>query len=177
MEFLESKTIPTSPTFMHTRRQFLRDCSMVAAAAALVPAAALARNPAPQALAAVGPGLAQFARHVNTPFILQTGSKMIKLLLVEASSFSGATADGEDAGNEKFSLLFRGSLATPLVQDTYSFFHPRLGQFSIVIVPICCLDTKSIYYEAIFDRPVNSAELADQMARAPRRVAMTEPLG
>ena len=158
------------PTDMQTRRKFLRDCSLVAAAASVAPVAALAHNPASRMDLPNGPGFEQFARQVNTSFFLRAGSKTVKLLLVEASVFSAATPDSEDAGNEKFSLLFRGPAQPPLEQDTYLFDHPRIVRLSIFIVPIGCLDTTHCYYEAIFDRPVNAADLAAQLLLAPRRV-------
>jgi hypothetical protein len=155
---------------MQTRRTFLRDCSLLAATASLVPATALAHNPASQLMVPDWPGFGQFARQVNTSFLLRDGLKTVRLLLVEASVFSAATPGSEAAGNEKFSLLFRGPAQLPLEQDTYLFEHPRIGRFSIFIVPIGCMDTTHCLYEAIFDRPVNAAELALQLARAPRRV-------
>ena len=154
---------------MQTRRQFLRDCSLVAASAALVPGAALARNPDLTATRMSSPGLAQFARHLNSSFVVRAGYQAASLTLVEARAFSAATADGEDAGNEKFSLLFRSAVLPALPQNTYSFEHTRLGQLSIFIVPLTRADQQHCYYEAIFDRAVDPAELAAQLARAPKR--------
>ena len=155
---------------MQTRRKFLRDCSVVAATASLVPAAALAQNQALRRPLPNGPGLEQFARLVKTSFTVRTGSGRIKLLLVEVSAFSAAVPNAEDARNEKFALWFHGPVQQPLEQDTYLFEHPRLGRQAIFIVPIGSLDPAHCIYEAIFDRPVNAAELAAQLARAPRRV-------
>jgi hypothetical protein len=158
---------------MQKRRTFLRDCSLIAAAASLAPAAALARNPAARIAVPDLPGFEQFARQMNTSFALRDGSKTLKLLLVEASAFSAATPSSEASENEKFSLLFRGPAQFPLGQDTYAFEHPRIGRFSIFIVPIGCLDKTHCHYEAIFYRPVNPAELAMQLSRAPQRVQKT----
>lgn len=155
---------------MQKRRTFLRDCSLIAAAASLVPAAALAHPPASRIAVPDGPGFGQFVRQVNTTFVLRDGSKTVRLLLVEASTFPAATPGSEASGNEKFSLLFHGPAQLPLDQNTYQFEHPRIGRFLIFIVPIGCLDTAYCLYEAIFDRPVNAAELAVQLSRAPRRV-------
>jgi hypothetical protein len=155
---------------MQTRRKFLRDCSLVAVTATVAPLAALAQNPASRIGAQEWPGFEQFARQVNTPFFVRSGLQTVKLLLVEASPFSAASPDAEDAGNEKFSLQFRGPAQPPLEQDTYRLDHQRLGRLSIFIVPIGCLDTTHCHYEAIFDRPVDAAELALQLALAPRRV-------
>jgi hypothetical protein len=154
---------------MQTRRKFLRDCSLAAVAASFGPAAAWAQNPAGSIAAPDWPGFAQFARQVDTSFLVHAGFSTVKLRLVAATPFAAASPDAEDAGNEKFSLLFRGPAQRPLEQDTYQFNHPRLGRLSIFIVPTGWLDTTYCYYAAIFDRPVNAAQLAAQLARAPRR--------
>ena len=155
---------------MQTRRKFLRDCSLAAAAASLGPAVAWGQNPAGRISAPDWPGLAQFAGQVNTSFLVRTGFDTVRLLLVRANPFSAASLDAEDAGNEKFSLLFRGPAQKPLEQNTYQFDHPRLGRLFIFIVPAGWLGTSYCFYGAIFDRPVNAAQLAAQLARAPRRV-------
>jgi len=154
---------------MQTRRKFLRDCSLAAAAASLGPVAAWAQNPAARIVISDEPDFAQFARQVNTFFLVRTGFNTVRLLLVQANPFSAASPDAEDAGNEKFSLRFRGPAQQPLEQNTYRFDHPRLGRLSIFIVPTGRVDTRYCYYEAIFDRPMNAAQLAAQMAMAPRR--------
>ncbi len=155
---------------MQTRRKFLRDCSAVVATVSFVPSAALAQNRSARRAITNGPGLEQFARYMKTSFTVRLPSKTVKLVLVEANAFAAMTPASEDARNEKFSLLFRGPTRQPLEQDTYLFEHPRIGRLSIFIVPIGCMDTTHCYYEAIFDRPVNAAELAAQLARAPRRI-------
>jgi hypothetical protein len=155
---------------MQTRRKFLRDCSLVALTASLAPAAALAQN---HAVGIAGPdwaGFEQFARQVNTLFLVRTGSITVKLLLIEAHTFSAASPASEDAGNEKFSLRFQGPVQPPLEQGTYQFDHSLLGHLSIFIVPVGNLELTHCYYEAIFDRPVDAAEFAAQLARAPRPV-------
>lgn len=156
---------------MQTRRKFLRDCSVAAATASLIPTAALAdKKPAPRpAIVPKESGLPQFARQLNTFFTVQTDSSRIKLRLAGADSFSAAVPNAEDARNEKFRLLFHGPAQQPLGQDTYLFEHPRMGRQSIFIVPIGSPETGHCVYEAIFDRPVNPRELALQLARAPRR--------
>ena len=69
------------------------------------------------------------------------------------TSSKSAAANAEDALHEKFALLFRGPLASPLAQNTYSFEHQRIGSFAMFIVPIGCVDQSRCYYEAIFNRP------------------------
>ncbi len=157
-------------TRMQTRRKFIRDCSLAAASAALVPAAALARNPVSRTAGRAGPGFEQFSRQVNTPFFVQAGPQLVRLVLVAADTFPAASPAAEDAGNEKFSLLFRGPVQPPLGQDTYRLDHRRLGRLEIFIVPIGCLDPALCLYQAVFDRPMDAASLAAQLSRAPARV-------
>jgi len=154
---------------MQTRRKFLRDCSLAAVAASLGPSITWARNPAGGVAIPQAPGFAEFAREVNTFFRVQAGLNPVRLLLVQANPFWSATPDAEDAGNEKFTLRFRGPAQQPLEQDTYRFDHPRLGRLFIFIVPTGWRDTMHCHYADIFDRPVNTAQLAAQLARAPRR--------
>ena len=155
---------------METRRKFLRDCSLVAATASLVPTATVAQNYTARMAAPKGLGLEQFARQVKTSFIVRRDSNRIKLLLVEARAFSSATPYSEDARNEKFSLLFWGPAEQPLEQGAYLFEHPRMGRQEIFIVPVGYVDTAQCCYEAIFNRPINSVELDRQRARAPKRI-------
>jgi hypothetical protein len=155
--------------FMQTRRKFLRDCSLAAVTASLAPVAALA-HPGSRIAGRKEPGFGQFARQVNTPFLVQTGSQLVRLVLAGVAPFSAASPDAEDAGNEKFSLRFRGPVQQPLEQDMYQFDHRRLGRLEIFIVPIGSLDTTYCHYEAIFDRPVDAAGLALQLSLAPRRI-------
>jgi hypothetical protein len=155
---------------MQTRRKFLHDCSLAAVTASLAPAAALAHNPASRITGLNVPGFEQFARQVNTPFFVQAGSQLVRLVLVGANPFSATSPGAEDAGNEKFSLRFRGPVQQSLGQDTYRLDHQHLGRLAIFIVPIGSLDTAHCHYEAIFDRPVNAAAFAAQLSRAPGRV-------
>src|SRR5207249_1789424 len=142
--------------FMQTRRKFLRDCSVVTAAASFVPTAAFAESRKRPAI----PGLQQFARSVRTNFIVRTRNGSMRMQLTEARAFSAMTSDSEDARNEKFVLRFQGSSEHSLEQGTYMFVHPHLGSFSIFIVPVGGTNPTSTIYEAIFDRPVNANDLA-----------------
>jgi len=155
---------------MQTRRKFLRDCSIAAVTTSVIPSTALTQNHFARMTIANGPGLEQFARHLQTTFTARTSAMRVKLILVEAEAFTAATPNSEDARNEKFTLLFRGPTQQPLEQDNYLFEHPHLGRNAIFIVPIGCPDPAHCYYEAIFDRPINASELARQMANAPRRI-------
>jgi hypothetical protein len=149
---------------MQTRRKFLRDCSLLAATTALVPAAALAQTPVSPMTPPAWPDFEQFRRQVNTAFVLRTGSQTVELVLAEAVAVPTRTS-----GAEIFSLLFHGPAQSPLTQDTYAFEHPNLGRLSIFIVPVGRPRTTHGHYEAIFNRPASAAEFALQISQAPRR--------
>jgi hypothetical protein len=154
---------------MQTRRKFLRDCSLLAATTALVPAAALAQTPVSPPPPPAWPGFEQFRRQVNTAFVLRTGSQTVELVLAEAAAVPAGTPGAEVPGLENFSLLFHGPAQSPLTQDTYAFEHPNLGRLSIFIVPVGRPRTTQGHYEAIFNRPASAAEFALQISQAPRR--------
>jgi len=153
---------------MPTRRDFIRNCSLAAATATLIPTSLLARNPASTGDGLTSPGLVQYKSQLNTTFTIQTGGKVARLKLVEAQELPVTMPTALDARNERFSLLFRGPLAVALNQDTYSLVHPELGTQLIFIVPIRGKDAGQQYYEAIFNRPLQAEDLARQLALAPR---------
>jgi hypothetical protein len=165
----ESVNCVLGPLFMQTRRKFIRDCSWVAALSTLVPATVLGENPVVRPPLSDPPGLAQFVRQLNTPFAVQMGSTTERLLLVKASTFFARRESAEGAGNERFSLLFCGPATSPLKQNTYWFEHAQMGRLSIFVVPVGRPNGTHCHYEAVFDRPVSTAEMARQIARAPRR--------
>ena len=101
-------------------------------------------------------GLEDFARQLNSPFLVHTERSSVKLVLIEVQAapvFPSDSPHAEDAQNEKFTLRFRGAPGSPPAQDTYWFEHQRIGNFAMFIVPIGCLDERHCYYEAIFNRP------------------------
>src|SRR5271157_6028272 len=83
---------------MQTRRKFLCDCSLIAAAT-LVPGCALAKNSAATISAPDWPGFEQFSRLVDTSFVVRAGATSAQLLLVKVKPFSPARPDAKDAGN------------------------------------------------------------------------------
>ena len=155
---------------MPTRRQFLRDCSLAATAATLTPTAALAQNHGLHGVVGHDLRFDRFAAQLNSAFAIRNTSGPLTLVLVEARLLPPPAPNAEDARNERFSLLFRGSVRAPLTQDTYVFEHPRLGRQPIFIVPTPTPDMANCYYEAIFNHPVSAQDLAAQLSRAPRRV-------
>jgi hypothetical protein len=154
---------------MQTRRKFLLNCSVAAAGASLAPAGALAGNARRRELPVEQLGFARFAGQVDTVFTVRTGSGAVRLRLTEANPLPDVDANADDAGNEKFSLIFRGSANRELEQDTYQFEHPAAGRFAMFVVPIGCLDTRHCYYEAVFNRPVDELHFAAQVLQAPGR--------
>ena len=139
---------------MDTRRRFIRDCSTIAASAALLPAAVMAapRRWREVSLADVAFGI--LAAQVNSRFLLRNAAGEAQSLeLIQAESTAGNSGLAHDGGLEKFSLLFRGTAAQPLGQDTYFFEHARLGRFQMFIARIGCENRSHCYYEAVFHRP------------------------
>jgi hypothetical protein len=160
---------------MSTRRKFLRDCSLAAAATSLVPAISttVLADTAPRAISGEQPGFKDYLQQINTLFAVNSGIQQVALTLVEAKTFTAASTTGIDARNEKFSLLFRGPLSRPLEQNTYTLDHSRLGSLPIFIVPVGCRNKRGKFYEAIFDRPVNAEDLAIQLSSSPDRRTST----
>jgi len=79
-------------------------------------------------------------------------------------------ANAEDARNERFCLLFRGSAHQLLAQNTYVFEHPRLGDLTLFIVPIGSREgAPHCYYEAVFNYPTRPVDLVAQLSLAPQR--------
>jgi hypothetical protein len=142
---------------MPTRRRFLLSCSALAITASAAPAIAFSA-PLRSGWAALDEIRFQdFAAVVNTGFRVVTGSRTVELRLVgvkPAASSSSARVNNEDAGNEKFSLLFSGPVGEPLSQDTHLFEHQRIGRFRMFIVPVGPREQDHRCYEAVFNRPV-----------------------
>ena len=157
--------------FMKTRRDFLRDCSLIAGTVAVVPAVALARTSDSMLRPDGAPGLEEFRRFLNTPFRVPTRDGHVVLTLVQAAKFSSVTVSPETAGNENFSVLFHGARHSRLPQNTYAFEHSRLGKFSMFIAPVGLPAETHHCYEAVFSRPTSVTEFALQISRAPKRVA------
>ena len=150
---------------MNTRRRFLRDCSLVVATVSL-PASAAWAQPRDRGLAGEGLRFEHFAAQLNTPFIVRTGSVPVKVVLVQARPAPPPSPDAEDAGHERFSLLFQGSPHQPLEQDTYLLEHPRLGRQAIFIAPVGPADAAGCFYEAVFNRAVAEPRIQQRGRRA-----------
>jgi len=139
---------------MHTRREFLVNCSVVGFAASLTPTAlAAARKSRHVELDEVT--LNALAAQVNTAFFAHTTAGPVPLWLtgIETPREHG----GLDAGNEKFTLVFVGAPEQALEQNTYSFEQSALGIFPLFISRVGSRDTTRAYYEAVFNRPPEAA--------------------
>jgi hypothetical protein len=155
---VRSRKNSESRLFMKPRRTFLLRCSTVAAGAVVMPGAVLG-TPSLSQGGPAHPGLAEFEKNLNSSFeVIHEGGSKVTLKLVEAQaarrrSSSKAVRGAADAGNEKFSLLFKGPRNQLLPQDTYRFRHRELGELSLFIVPVLSRNQRHYAYEAIFNRP------------------------
>jgi hypothetical protein len=62
-----------------------------------------------------------------------------------------------DAGNEKFSLIFRGPKDELISPAIYRFEHEKLGAFEMYIGQIGPRNTDGVRYEIVFNRPAFAA--------------------
>jgi hypothetical protein len=94
----------------------------------------------------------RFAELVGTEFSVDSpGGQKVPLVLRTVTQPRSSGASEPTSRYESFSLFFDGPSERPLAQQTYSFEHGQLGQFSLFIVPIGnqggCLQ-----YEVVFNR-------------------------
>ena len=154
---------------MSTRRQFLRDCSVVATVASFAPTAVLAQSRGGRRGGSDQLRFEQFAAQLNTSFSLRAGQRKSSLLLAGANRLPPAAPSAQDARNERFCLWFRGPAHQPLGQNTYKLEHAHLGRLDVFIVPVGPTeDAPHIYYEAIFNYPVQPADVVAQLSLAPQ---------
>ena len=146
---------------MRTRREFLLGGATLALTEGLAPSTLTASAFPGRGVALHRINFANFARQQGTNFrVLPSYRNAVALKLVEATSWSQSyphISGAEDERNEKFSLLFRGALGQPLEQDTYLFEHPGIGRFAMFIVLIGSTDPGHLYYEAVFNRPIEGS--------------------
>lgn len=150
---------------MTSRRNFLFDCSTAAAGLALAPMNAVS-------LTAMSGGGFQsldqmsypvLAGQINTVFRVRLSPRrvvelnLLKAPLAPPTPITPGPRLPGDAGNEKFSLIFSGpkdDLIEPAIQQ---FEHQQLGRFDMYIGQIGAQDTRSVRYEAVFNRPAPAA--------------------
>jgi hypothetical protein len=64
---------------------------------------------------------------------------------------------------EIFTLLFRGPLDAPPMQNIYQLEHDTLGSMELFMVPVK-RDEAGLYYEAVFNRLVEPSAVSPQEA-------------
>jgi hypothetical protein len=90
-----------------------------------------------------------FRQNLNTPFrVVVDAPKPIELTLVGVQS--RPSESHEEAGMERFSIFFKGSLEFLLQQAIYRLAHPRMGEFELFLVPIA-QDSDGFRYEAVYN--------------------------
>ena len=110
-----------------------------------------------KSLSLAGLNYEMFAGQLRTMFHVHSSEqRVLSLRLIRAEwkeNSPRSKPNAPDAAFEKFSLVFAGSHAHRLAQETYTFEHPRLGRFEMFIVPVGSLDPAVHKYEAVFNRP------------------------
>ena len=92
---------------------------------------------------------ADFAKHVNTNFRVELESPNpidIELITVTPRAI-GPT---EQAGMERFSVVFSGPPDVFLPQNIYRVTHPEMGEFEVFLVPIK-QEAEGFRYEAVYN--------------------------
>jgi hypothetical protein len=94
---------------------------------------------------------ATFAPYLNTAFVIQAKRmKAVEVKLVQVND-AGPVPDRQVPGKECFALVFSGQQR--LSQDVYSFKHPALGKFDLLLVPVGKVKKgKGLFYEAVINR-------------------------
>jgi hypothetical protein len=145
---------------MTNRRNFLIGCSTLALAAGFTPATLLAARPPRGSVSLDRVSFATFKSTIGTEFIVvKDPSTPAILKLIEAKltpTTHPLALQGQDANNEKFSLMFCGPKQFSLTQDTHVFEHADIGCFEMFIVPVGSQDSSHTRYQAIFNRPASS---------------------
>jgi hypothetical protein len=91
--------------------------------------------------------LEQFAGCLNETFQVALNDGEVDFVLVEAQPLKQSHPD---ALRTPFSLLFLNTAALVFPQQLYPMRHPRLGDFSIFIVPIA-RNKDGFIYQAVFN--------------------------
>jgi hypothetical protein len=157
-----------------SRRQFLKSATIVAVAAAIPqtlekvvgaqPITSTNSDLFPVPIEAETDPLYNYRRssfqpYVNSIFEVSNGGAWVPLTLSTVAD-TGIPESGKkkrqvttDVTQEhRFSLLFLGSMDTPLRQDTYNIRHAALGSFRMLLVPVLTRVRDGYSYEAIINR-------------------------
>lgn len=134
-----------------SRREFLKRGSLMALVAGVpMGIAEKTLGMGTKMSAATGLDLESFESQLGTNFLIVHEAAKIEVRLVHVTNF--ASAKQNNAGQEGFSLLFRGPKETTLKQGTYLIEHRELGRFSFLVVPVGTKDTRAPHYEAVVNR-------------------------
>ena len=92
---------------------------------------------------------ADFEKHVNTNFRAELESpRPIDLKLISVTPRK--IEPHEQAGMERFSVVFFGPADVFLPQNTYRLTHPEMGEFEVFLVPIK-QEAEGFRYEAVYN--------------------------
>ena len=92
---------------------------------------------------------ADYAKHVNTNFRVELESPRpieVKLIAVTPR----AIEPNEEAGMERFSVVFAGPTDVFLPQNLYRMTRPDMGEFEIFLVPLG-QEADGFRYEAVYN--------------------------
>jgi hypothetical protein len=134
-----------------SRREFLKRGSLMALVAGVpLGIAEKTLGMGTKTSVATGLDLESFESQLGTNFLINHEAAKVEVRLVHITNF--ASAKQNKAGQEGFSLLFRGPKETTLKQGTYLIEHEELGRFSFLVVPVGTKDTRAPHYEAVVNR-------------------------
>ena len=92
---------------------------------------------------------ADFEKHVDTDFRVEIeSSRPIELKLISVTPRK--IEPHEQAGMERFSVVFAGPADVFLPQNTYRLTHSEMGEFEVFLVPIK-QDADGFRYEAVYN--------------------------
>ena len=92
---------------------------------------------------------ADFAKNVNTNFRVELESPgPIELKLIAVTPRKSES--NEQAGMERFSVVFSGPADVFLPQNIYRLTHPEMGEFDVFLVPIK-QESEGFRYEAVYN--------------------------
>jgi hypothetical protein len=139
-----------------TRRRFIAEASTTLAALSFVPGAVAelssrTRQGGSRARASLDQlTFTTFDRLVDTAFVVRAPTGLRTVLLAAAEKLPSPTDDHSGSG-DSFSLTFRHGTGALLTQDTYTFYHSRIGEFEMFMVPVARA-VGGQQYEAVFNR-------------------------
>lgn len=95
------------------------------------------------------PTEADFAKHINTNFRIELESlPSVELKLIAV--MPRASEPHEQAGMERFSVVFSGPGEVFLPQQTYRITHAEMGELEVFLVPIG-KESDGFRYEAVYN--------------------------